>query len=369
MAIGMKKKNFLLYDFMQVVGGAERVTLTLAKALPDFETVVSRCYPQAQTLLDKTSVEVHELKGGGAAFLPRILESMWCFRFRSQFLYDADQVVYSGFYTPFAVYSQRKGARIYYCHTIPRFAYDLYEDSIKNFHFLLRPIYALFIWWFRRQYEAAVGRMDRILVNSENVKRRLKLHTGFDSEVVYPPVATQHFKQLDDEGYYLSTARLVPNKRVDVIVRAFMQTPERRLVVLSGGPELERLKLLASGMQNIIFTGWQTDDELRRWVGHAKAVIYLPVDEDFGMSPVEAMAAGKPVIGVAQGGLLETVEDGKTGFLVENPPTPQAVITAMEKMEHMQAGEMSTACIASSQRFTEERFIRRMQAELCFESI
>lgn len=71
MAIGMKKKNFLLYDFMQVVGGAERVTLTLAKALPDFETVVSRCYPQAQTLLDKTSVEVHELKGGGVCLFAK----------------------------------------------------------------------------------------------------------------------------------------------------------------------------------------------------------------------------------------------------------------------------------------------------------
>jgi glycosyltransferase involved in cell wall biosynthesis len=262
------------------------------------------------------------------------------------------------------VHNQRNGFRVYYCHTIPRFAYDLYEDSIKSFHFLLRPIYALFIWWFRRQYEVAVGKMDKILVNSENVRRRLKLHTGFDSDVLYPPVATQYFKQLDDEGYYLSTARLVPNKRVDVIVRAFMQMPDRQLVVLSGGPELERLKQLASGMQNIIFTGWQTDEEVRRWVGHARAVIYLPVDEDFGMSPVEAMAAGKPVIGVAQGGLLETIEDGKTGFLLENPPTPQAVIVAVDKVENMQPEEMSMACIASSQRFTESRFVQQIKAEL-----
>ncbi|MEJ8293831.1 glycosyltransferase [Delftia tsuruhatensis] len=358
------KKHFLLYDFMQVVGGAERVTLTLAEALPEFDTIVSRCYPEAQTLLNASRIKVHELKGGISSFLPRILESMWCFRFRSQCLRDANQVIYSGFYAPLAVYSQRGGLRIYYCHTVPRFAYDLYADEIRKLPFLLRPLYALFMWWFRGRYEAAIRRMDKILVNSENVRKRLKIYTGLDSEVLYPPVATHNFRKLSDQGYYLSTARLVPNKRVEVIVRAFMKMPGKRLVVVSGGPELERLKLLAAAAKNIVFTGWQTDEALHKWVGHAKAVIYLPVDEDFGMSPVEAMAAGKPVIGVAQGGLLETIEEGKTGFLLENPPTPDAVIAAVEKVEQVRNEEMSSACIAASERFNEANFVRRMLAKL-----
>ncbi|WP_284405085.1 glycosyltransferase [Acidovorax sp. SUPP3434] len=357
-------KNYLLYDFMQVAGGAERVTLTLAEAFPDFQTLVSRCYPDAQPLLDASTAQVQELRGGWSARLPRILESMWCFRFRAGRLHDAHTVLYSGFYAPLAVYQQRSGRRFYYCHTIPRFAYDLYDSTLAGFPWWLRPFYAIFVRWFRKQYEAAIRRMDRIFVNSENVRARLQRYTGLDAEVVYPPVATQHFRFLADEGYYLSTARLVPNKRVDVIVRAFLQMPERSLVVLSGGPELGRLKAIAGEASNIRFTGWQTDEALRRWVGNARCVIYLPVDEDFGMSPVEAMAAGKPIIGVAEGGLLETVLPGETGVLIAPDPAPQAVVGAVAQIEQIHGERLSAQCRQRARRFTEAAFIARMKAIL-----
>lgn len=358
-----ESKHFLLYDFMQVAGGAERVTLTLAEAFPELCTVVSRCYTQAAPLLDASPAQVYELRGGWSTCLPRILESLWCFRFRSQCLREADSVLYSGFYAPLAVGQQRRGRRIYYCHTIPRFAYDLYESTLAQYPPPLRPLYALFVRWFRRQYESAIGKMDLILVNSENVRERLKRFTGLDGQVVYPPVATQHFVALGDGGYYLSTARLVPNKRVEVIVRAFLTMPDRRLVVVSGGPELDRLRALAAGAPNITFTGWQTDAALRDWVGRSRAVIYLPVDEDFGMSPVEAMAAGKPVIGVAEGGLLETVLPGATGTLVDTPPTPEALRAAVMEVEAALASDahgLQAACVTQASRFTEERFIDQM---------
>lgn len=357
-------KSYILYDFMQVTGGAERVTITLSKAFPDFETVVSRCYPQAKPLLDHSSVRIRELYGGWSSCLPRILESIWCFRFRTQFLFAADVVIYSGFYAPLAVHRQRNGRKIYYCHTIPRFAYDLYERTLIKIPLPLRPIYKLFVKWFKRQYESAIREMDSIFVNSENIRKRLRTYTGIEAEVVYPPVATQNFQQRGDEGYYLSTARLVPSKRVDVIVNSFLRMPERRLVVLSGGPEMARLKKLAAAAENIFFVGWQTEDALRHWVGGARAVLYLPVDEDFGISPVEAMAAGKPVIGVAQGGLLETITHGKTGFLLTDPPTPESVIEAVSAVEQACGENMSAACIAAAQRFTETQFLQRMRAEI-----
>lgn len=127
---------------------------------------------------------------------------------------------------------------------------------------ILRPLYAWFVQWFRWQYENSIGRMDHILVNSENVRQRLKHYTGLEAEVVHPPVATKKFQLLGDERFYLFMARLVPNKRVDLIVRAFAGMPEILLLVLSGGPELERLKALAAGAKNILFTGWQTDEQV-----------------------------------------------------------------------------------------------------------
>lgn len=356
----MSHHKFLLYDFMQVAGGAERVTLMLAETFPEFQTLVSRCYPDAQPLLDASTAQVQELRGGWSVCMPRILESMWCFRFRAGRLHDAHTVLYSGFYAPLAVYQQRSGRRFYYCHTIPRFAYDLYDSTLAGFPLWLRPLYAIFVRWFRKQYEAAIGRMDRIFVNSENVRARLHRYTGLNAEVIYPPVATQHFRFLADGGFYLSTARLVPNKRVDVIVRAFLQMPERSLVVLSGGPELERLKAIAGEASNIRFIGWQSDEALRRWVGNARCVIYLPVDEDFGMSPVEAMAAGKPVIGVAEGGMLETVVPAETGLLLSSPPTIEALIDAVEQMEVSAGPQLSELCRRRAALFSEKQFIQSM---------
>ncbi|MCO5104453.1 MAG: glycosyltransferase [Burkholderiaceae bacterium] len=368
----MKKlaaNNFILYDFMQIAGGAERVTLTLAEALPGFQVLVSRCYAAAQPLLESSSASVEELRGGWSVCLPRILESMWCFRLRAQCLRDAKQVIYSGFYAPFAVYIQRGGQRVYYCHTIPRYAYDLYEITLSRMPLPVRPMYAVFILCFRKYYKSAISRMDKILVNSENVRQRLKNFTGLDAEVVYPPVDTRDFQQLGDGGYYLSTARLVPTKRVDMIVRAFLRMPRHKLVVLSGGPELGRLKALAASASNITFTGWQTDLQVRTWVGQARAVIYVPVDEDFGISPVEAMAAGKPVIGVAEGGLLETVVDDVTGFLVNGPLSVEAIIAAVIKTERFRGASMSAACIAQAQRFTTERFVERIRSILFGETV
>ncbi|PIF19367.1 MULTISPECIES: glycosyltransferase [unclassified Acidovorax] len=360
----MSHHKFLLYDFMQVAGGAERVTLTLARAFPDYRTLVSRCYEEAKPLIDSMPVDITQLCGGWSVLLPRILESMWCFRMRSQRLAQADTVLYSGFYAPLALHRQLVGRRLYYCHTVPRFVYDLYENTLSQLPWALRPVYAIFARWFRWQYESAIRQMHRVIVNSENIRQRLKHYTGIDAEVIYPPVDVDGFENLGDSGYYLSTARLVANKRVDVVVRAFLRMPHQKLVVASGGPEYERLKDMARGASNIVFTGWQSDEALRRWVGGARAVIYLPVDEDFGMSPVEAMAAGKPVIGVQEGGLLETIVPGQTGVLLPTPPSETDVenaVTTVDAWARQPGDELSQACRARAEQFSEAIFIQNMR--------
>ncbi len=156
--------------------------------------------------------------------------------------------------------------------------------------------------------------MHVIVANSENVQRRIKRYLGHDSIVVYPPIDTESFVWGEPQGYYLSTARLTPLKRVATIVEAFVRMPDRQLVVASGGEDEAALRRVAPrGHSNIRFTGWTDEAQLRSLISGAIATIYIPVDEDFGMSPVESMAAGKPVIGVAEGGLLETIVPGRDG--------------------------------------------------------
>ena len=136
-----------------------------------------------------------------------------------------------------------------------------------------------------------------------------------ESIVIYPPCDTEKFSWIGQGNYYLSTARLMPYKRIDLIIKAFTKLPEIRLVIASTGPDESHLKQLAQGLKNIKFVGDISDQELKKLLGNAIATIYIPKDEDFGMSPVESMAAGKPVIGYGEGGLLETIINGEAGWL------------------------------------------------------
>ncbi|MCX5882479.1 MAG: glycosyltransferase, partial [Deltaproteobacteria bacterium] len=179
--------------------------------------------------------------------------------------------------------------------------------------------------------------------------------------VIHPPVDTERFCWMGQKDYYVSLARLENFKRVDLIVKAFRQMPEKKLEVTSSGSEMERLKRLASDAPNIHFTGWQTEAQLCRWIGNAIAAIYIPMDEDFGMSPVESMAAGKPVIGVAEGGLLETVVPNQTGILLKPPPTVDAIMAAVHDLTPKRALEMRSACETRARLFTREIFIEKMQ--------
>lgn len=362
------RSSYVLYDFMQVAGGAERVTLQMAQRFPVLRPVVSRVYVDAAPMVDVSGVYVHTLADKRARWLGRIPEAVWCFWSRGQLVRDASVVVYSGFYAPLAVRHQKQGRRVYYCHTIPRFAYDLYELEKARFPWYLRGVYAVGMACYRYMYKRAINRMDVLLVNSENVRRRMQRYLGWEAQVLYPPVATQRFRWMADDGYYLSVARLTANKRVDVAVKAFAAMPQRRLVVMSGGPELAKLQQLAAGTPNIEFVGWQSEEDMFRLIGRCRAVVYLPIDEDFGMSPVEAMAAGKPVLGVAEGGLVETVLHGETGVLIEGDPTPEKLVAAVNALEAMNSFELRIACEARAKLFDESLFFERLSEVLALPS-
>ncbi len=133
------------------------------------------------------------------------------------------------------------------------------------------------------------------------------------------------------------------------------------MVVVSDGPEFAMIKKKAQGMQNITIKGRVNDDELADLIGNCIGTIYIPRDEDFGMSPVESMAAGKPVIGVAEGGLLESVVDGETGLLMPGDPTVDDIIHAVAHLTQKKALGMREKCESRAQLFREEVFVEKMK--------
>lgn len=355
----MRKDLLLLYDFLQIRGGAERVLHDLYTHFGAPVCVGCVVDGSLRALFaQKDLIELQRNNRIPALMVARVLRA-----FRRQGAHVAAGYkcrVFSGSYAPLAGIGIDQGRSIYYCHTPPRFLYDLREHYQREFPLWQRPLLAALRWWLQPRYEQAVRRMDVVLANSENVRRRLQRYVGVEAEVVYPPVDTDMFSWQADNGYFLSTARLEPLKRVDRLVRAFRRMPDQQLVIASGGSEYERLRAEAADAPNIHFTGWLDDGHLERLINEARATLYVPVDEDFGMSPVESMAAGKPVIGVAEGGLLETVVDGETGFLLPPDFDEDAVCEAVQRMDSNRAQAMRSACEARAQLFSREIFLQRM---------
>jgi glycosyltransferase involved in cell wall biosynthesis len=352
-----KNKGIILYDFLQVKGGAEQVSLTLVNNLPNSSLCVG--FINAEIFPSKMLGNYCQLTSPTKVIGWQTLKTLFVFTHRTKFLAEYDWVILSGSHAPVAVHNHSNGKNIFYCYTIPRFVYDLKDYYLYQASWWQKPLLQFLISYVQPHYERAVEKMDVIIAISENVKGRIKKYLNRDAVVIYPPVEVDKYQWIEQGDYYLSTARVESYKRVEYVVRAFMKMPDKKLIVASGGADLEALQSLAAGYSNISFTGWCDDEQWQQLIGEAIATIYIPIEEDFGMSPVESMAAGKPVIGVAEGGLLETVVDGETGILIEDVSV-DAVVEAVCVMSKDKALTMRAACEKRAQLFRTEVFLEKM---------
>jgi glycosyltransferase involved in cell wall biosynthesis len=355
--------SVVYHDYFPIRGGGERVALELAHGF-DADLVYAfrthHSYPVSEFPANHRSLGVDGVaRQRGIAAIALAL----AFTRERRRAAGYDVRFFSGITSPFAAPAKSlPGRNIFYCHTPPRFLFDLRDRYLDTSGPLRRLGMKLLGPTFLRGYERAVDRMHVIVANSENVHRRIKTYLGRESVVVYPPVDTEGFAWGEPQGYYLSTGRLAPLKRIGLIVDAFLKMPHKRLVVASGGEEEAALRARAAGAPNISFTGWTDEAQLRTLMAGAIATIYIPVDEDFGMSPVESMAAGKPVIGVAEGGLLETIVPRETGILIGPTPTVDDLIAAVEELDEDRALQLRSACEGRARLFTRERFLSAMRA-------
>ncbi len=196
---------------------------------------------------------------------------------------------------------------ISYIHTPMRYAWDQMNVYLKNSSykkFRINFILGVILQNLRQWDYISSSRIDKLIANSNFTSRRIKKYWGRDSEVLHPPVDTKKFSPNKSRGsFYLSVSRLVPNKRVDILIKAF-NTLNLPLIIVGDGPEKKSLKEIAKN--NIKFTGVIDNKELKKLMEECRAFVYAGI-EDFGIAPVEAMAAGAPVIAYGKAGILDTV--------------------------------------------------------------
>ncbi len=349
-------KTAIIHDYFLSKSGGDRMMLLLAE---HFDADIVTWFATDKTF-DLSHMRVRQL--GKPILMPGI-RHFWqniLFRFGTRFLKDYDVVIFSG--NSLSAVKNVKGKRILYCHTPPRYAFDQLDNYSKRFPSFMRPLFRMGVSIIQKSFEKNLRAMDVVIANSATVAKRLKDYFNIEVPIVYPPcdiIANRNLER-KPQDYFISWARLEPMKRIDVLIEAFKQRPNRKLVIASHGSLKEKLIEQAKGYPNISFVGLISDDELSQSLAGALASIYIPINEDFGMTPLESMAAGTPTIGVREGGLLETIDHMKNGYLCPANPTPEDILKAIDTFTPELSLSMETACKEQSKKFSKERFLTAM---------
>lgn len=351
-------KTAIVYDRVNKWGGAERVLLSLHKLFPSAPLYTSVYNPET-AIWAKVFPKV----------VPSFLQRMRFARTRHDLFAPLmplafESFDFSGFDLVISVTSesakgiitQPKTLHVCYCLTPTRYLWSGYEEYFDNP--VKRTITKPAVEYLKKWDYQASFRPDVLIGISQTVCNRIKKYYDRDSQLIYPPVDVRKFKfpstnnEPSTTNYYLVVSRLVPYKKIDLVVGVF-NSLNKRLVVIGDGSQRGRLEKKAK--RNIEFKGQVTDEELRAYYHGAKAVIF-PQEEDFGIVAVEAQAAGIPVIAFSGGGAAETVVEGTTGVFF-NRQTKKALKGTLEKFERMKFDPKEIS--KHAKKFSEEKFLQQ----------
>jgi len=361
---GIALKVAIFYDFIGAIGGGERVALTLARAL-GADIITTDVDSESVKRLGFEDVAIISL-GKTIAFPPlKQISASAIFR-RCDLSDDYDFFIFAGNWCHYA--ARRHKPNLWYCYSPVRAFYDLRGSVIsRQPNPALRALAALWISLHMRFDRRSVKSIDRIVAISSNVQRRIMEAYGRSSSLVYPPVDVNKFKFGECGDFWLSVNRIYPEKRIDLQFQAFRDMPEERLLVVGGyskGDHASRYykHLVETIPDNVEMLGEVSEEELIDLYAQCKGLICTAMDEDFGLTPVEAMASGKPVIAVNEGGFLESVVDGVTGRLVE--ARSDSIIEAVLEVSEEGCLPYKEACIERARGFSEDTFIRLIEDEI-----
>ncbi len=351
-------KTALVHDWLNQIGGAENVLETLVAmwpAAPIYTSIYGPALmPDSYRAWDVHTSFMQRLPGvtrHHQVYLP-----LYPLAFEQFDLSDYELVISNKSAFCHGVITPPETLHISYCLTPTRFLwmYDAYrqrEGIGRPADWLLRPV----LVWLRQWDRLAADRVDHFIAISRAVQQRIRKFYGRASAIIYPPVDVERFTPSDRTpgDYYLAGGRLIPYKRVDLAVAAFNQLG---LPLLVFGDGRDRRALEAQAGPNVTFLGRVSWDRLVDLYQHCRAFIF-PGLEDFGIAPVEAQAAGRPVIAYAGGGALDTIIDGETGALFHEQ-TPQALAAAVQAFDT--AAVSPAACRRNAERFAVDRFRREL---------
>ena len=329
-------KVAIVHHYLVALRGGERVFELLSEIFPEADLYTLIMDPNAtknSKILSERKINTSFLQRLPLARKKRELYfPLYPLAVESWDLTDYDLVITSDSACVKGVITGPKTLHICYCHSPMRFVWDMYFLHLKSAPRWSRLGVRLFTHYLRQFDFLAAQRVDYFIANSKHIANKIKKYYQREATVIYPPVDTDFFVPGDKEteDFYIYVGALTPYKRVDIIVEAFNRLA-KPLKIIGSGAEIRKLKKISGN--NIEFLGNVDRESVRDFMQRAKALVFA-AEEDFGITPVEAQACGKPVIAYAKGGVLETVIDGVTGVLFEEQ-SADSLIKAIKRFEQM----------------------------------
>lgn len=357
----------LVHDWLPVYAGAERVLEQMIHVLPaaDLFSLIDFLPDDQRGFLNGKDVSTSFIQKMPFArkkyrlylpFTPLAIE---------QFdLQGYELVVSSSYVVAKGVLTTPDQLHISYVHSPIRYAWDLHFEYLREggYDKGMRSMVARWILHYMRLYDAvAANRVDVFIANSQHVAKRIRKTYRREARVIHPPVDTERFQlERNKDDYFLTVSRLVPYKRIGLIVDAFAGMPDKKLVVVGDGPEFDGIKARATA--NVEMLGYQPGEKVTELMRHAKAFVFA-AEEDFGIVPVEAQACGTPVVAFGKGGATETVVQGETGILFDSQTTSciqEAINALIDNYQMFDPARIR----AHAEKFSNERFTQEFEAAL-----
>jgi glycosyltransferase involved in cell wall biosynthesis len=362
-------KTAIVCDWLVTVGGAERVLHHLIESFPEADI-----YSVVDFFEDQARQEILKNKPVKTTYIQRMPFAKTHYRHYLPLMPMAieqldvsayDVIISSSHAVAKGVLTGPDQLHISYVHSPMRYAWDLQHQYLKESglqHGIKGVIAKYFLHKLRLWDQRTAHGVDSFVANSEFIARRIWKTYHRESDVIYPPVDIHRFTPVaNKDDFYLTASRLVPYKKVDLIVESFAQMPDKKLIVIGDGPEMHKIKNKAR--KNIEILGYQSTLTLTDYMQRAKAFIFA-AEEDFGIIPVEAQACGTPVIAYGKGGCLETVRDLKhekpTGLFFHEQSIPAIKQAVMDFENHIP--QFSTDnCLENAKRFASEIFCEKFK--------
>ncbi len=355
-------KIAIFHDYIGAIGGGEKLVLTLARGLGAdvITTDIDADSVKKMGFEDVTIISI-----GKTIKLPPLKQISASLKFAlCDFSKKYDFFIFSGNWAHFA--ARKHKPNLLYCHTPVRVFYDLNDVFLERQSFFNSMLFRLWVKLYKQLYEYYMTNVCRIVANSISTQKRIKKYLNRTSKVIYPPVDVSRFRFEYYGDFWLSVNRLYPEKRVELQIEAFRQLSEERLLIVGGYAEADHASAYATMLkknlpENVKLLGTVQEEELIQLYARCKGFITTSIEEDFGMTPVEAMASGKPVVCMTEGGCLETVVDGSTGLLVT--PAISEIVNAINIVSRTPF-KYKEKCIEQSRKFDIPIFLNAVKKEI-----